>query len=166
MTDIPAPLPSIVKSKSIGRIRLAFHQDADSYWQAISKGIELCPKYRELSITMNARIKTILIESNTPGLEDDFMKTLMSYGLIRIGPNKITNRPSKALLNRIKTMYKRIDDILLQSTGGSIDLPIVSAFTLCILGSQQISRNKFLPAGMPLFINALHILQDDSVKKS
>lgn len=160
-----APIPSIVKSKSRGRIRLAFNRDAESYWRAISKGIELCPKYRNLSITMNARTKTILIQSVTPGLEDDFIKTLQSYGLISIKARNITNRPSKNLLNYIKDTYKQIDDILLRTSGGSIDLPIVSAFTLFILGSQQISRNKFLPAGMPLFINALHLLQDDSVKK-
>lgn len=165
MRDTPTPLASIVKSKSIGRIRLAFNQDAESYWQTISKGIALCPKYQDLSITLNARTKTILIQSGTPGLEDDFIKTLVSYGLITIKANTITNRPSKILLNQMKAMYKQVDDILLQSTGGSIDLPIVSAFTLCMLGSQQISRKKFLPAGMPLFINALHILQDDSVKK-
>lgn len=116
MKDTLAAGVTSIKSRSKGRIRLAFHQDMESYQQAITKGIKLCPKYRNLNITLNARTKSILIQSDIAGLEDDFIKTLESFGLISIKTNHIINRPSKNALNYIKGVYTKIDNILLNST--------------------------------------------------
>lgn len=160
MSHSPAVKPdALVKHHSVGRTRIAISSRAHDigYFERLAEKLQHYPGVS--AVTANPTTGTVLI-LHRAALGSLFSRAQQDnlFSITLPKSKSEHERPARRLAQEIFGMTKNLDKVLLEVTGGVVDLQMLTAATLMGLSVVQARRGKLLPAGVPLFAQGLSLL--------
>ncbi|HET9239284.1 MAG TPA: hypothetical protein VFO10_18635 [Oligoflexus sp.] len=158
-------LSASVKHRAPGRMRLQLDEE-DFNQVRLQDAVQALRRSSNLRrVQGNPVTRTILLEAETDAELDSALEEVSVAQVIELKPNLKGEEAPVSLHESWNRMMQKADRFLDEVSDGRMDMRSAVVVGLAILGVGQMTRGKFLPAGMTMLMYAAGLMDRSSEPK-
>lgn len=158
-------LSASVKHRAPGRMRLQLDEE-DFNQVRLQDAVQALRRSSNLRrVQGNPVTRTILLEAESDAELDSALEEVSVAQVIELKPNLQGEEAPESLHDSWNRMMKKADRFLDEVSDGRMDMRSAVVVGLAILGIGQMTRGKFLPAGMTMLMYAAGLMDRSSEPK-
>jgi len=158
-------LSASVKHRAPGRMRLQLDEE-DFNQVRLQDAVQALRRSSNLRrVQGNPVTRTILLEAESDAELDSALEEVSVAQVIELKPNLQGEEAPESLHESWNRMMKKADRFLDDVSDGRMDMRSAVVVGLAILGIGQMTRGKFLPAGMTMLMYAAGLMDRSSEPK-
>ncbi len=157
-------LSASVKHRAPGRLRLQVSEE-DFNQVRLQDAVQALRRSSNLRrVQGNPVTRTILLEAESDAELDSALEEVAEAHVIELKPVQ-TSEQTESLHESWNRMMTKADRILDEISDGRMDMRSAVVVGLSVLGIGQMTRGKFLPAGMTMLMYAAGLMDRSSEPK-
>jgi hypothetical protein len=154
-----------VKHRAPGRMRLQLDEE-DFNQVRLQDAVQALRRSSNLrKVQGNPVTRTILLEAESDAELDSALEEVSIAQVIELKPKLQGEEAPESLHESWNRMMRKADRFLDEVSDGRMDMRSAVVVGLAILGVGQMTRGKFLPAGMTMLIYAAGLMDRSSEPK-
>jgi hypothetical protein len=158
-------LSASVKHRAPGRLRLQLDEE-DFNQVRLQDAVQALRRSSNLRrVQGNPVTRTILLEAESDAELDSALEEVSVAQVIELKPNLKGEQEPESLHDSWNRMMKKADRFLDDVSDGRMDMRSAVVVGLAVLGIGQMTRGKFLPAGMTMLMYAAGLMDRSSDPK-
>jgi hypothetical protein len=158
-------LSASVKHRAPGRLRLQLDEE-DFNQVRLQDAVQALRRSSNLRrVQGNPVTRTILLEAESDAELDSALEEVSVAHVIELKPNLKGQEAAESLHESWNRMMQKADRFLDDVSDGRMDMRSAVVVGLAILGVGQMTRGKFLPAGMTMLMYAAGLMDRSSDPK-
>jgi hypothetical protein len=158
-------LSASVKHRAPGRLRLQLDEE-DFNQVRLQDAVQALRRSSNLRrVQGNPVTRTILLEAESDAELDSALEEVSVAQVIELKPNLKGEQGPESLHDSWNRMMKKADRFLDDVSDGRMDMRSAVVVGLAVLGIGQMTRGKFLPAGMTMLMYAAGLMDRSSDPK-